>query len=123
MPPRPHFTQDDAYRVWDTIVVTMAGVSPVLARKAWKAMLKERQCLALRYELEQVLQRGAPGSAARYEAVWRLLTGPAGPQPIIDTLECLVATKAISRSEATLMEERLLALVNRQGQWKALAKH
>ena len=106
-----------ASQVW-AYLTSRAGIEPQLSRRVWGLLAARPETLALRYGFTQALLVGPPGSPARKAAAAALVHGLGRPESVITSIELLVTTQRLSRHEATLVQEKLLALVTSAGEWK-----
>jgi hypothetical protein len=72
---------------------------------------------ALRYQLGYVLRRQQGSAQAYRQALYRLLEGPMAPHRLVSVLEQLVQTNALTRREATQIEDKLLTVTSVHGTW------
>lgn len=104
--------------LWMTVLVEVMGVSLPLALQAWEALVQFPASQPLRYALSYTMRRRTASPAVRSQALDRLFDGPMAPAAMVQLLEGLVARQALSRAEATVIEDRLFALTTARGQWQ-----
>ena len=95
------------------------GASRALAQRVWQGLTACGDTLAWRFALGQV---AAPGVAVSHD-VWlaRIVhwaTTAGAPARMVGAIETAVTRGTVTRADASALEECLLQVVSREGQWR-----
>ena len=103
----PH-TDDLAQYFWQ-YVTTKAGLPRHLKHKAWRALRRSPEAVQWRFTLEQAVYAG--------HDIDPLVT-TVHPAAMIGCIEACVRRKSLTRRDANTIQEAMLALVTREGEWR-----